>query len=63
MMDGWQTRYDDWKNLLVACCALPVYQVHLRRKAPKFHDLVKQKKKHDDFADLTHEELLALASE
>lgn len=62
-MDGYQVRRDDIESLFIACCALPVYQVHWGRKAPKFHDLMKRDKKRDDYADMSHEELLAFASE
>lgn len=63
MMEGWQQRHDDLEDLLIECCAMPVYQMHLGRKAPRFHDLVKRRKKRDEFADMSHDELLAFASE
>lgn len=63
MMEGWQQRHDDLEDLLIECCAMPVYQMHMGKKAPRFQDLVKRRKKCDDFADMTYEELLAFASE
>lgn len=63
MMDGWKQRHNDFEDLLVACCTLPVYQMHLGKKAPRFQDLVKRRKKRDDFADMTHDEMLTFASE
>ena len=63
MMEGWQQRHDDLEDLLIECCAMPVYQMHLGRKAPRFHDLVKRRKKRDEFADMSHDELRAFASE
>ena len=63
MMDGWQQRRDDLEDLLVACCSLPVYQVHYGRKAPRFQDLIKRRKKRDEFADMTADERRAFASE
>ena len=63
MMEGWQQRHDDLEDLLIECCAMPVYQMHLGRKAPRFQDLVKRRKKRDEFADMSHDEMLAFASE
>ena len=52
MMEGWQQRHDDLEDLLIECCAMPVYQMHMGKKAPRFQDLVKRRKKFDDFAKI-----------
>lgn len=63
MVQGWERRYYDLADLLISCCALPVYQMHMGKKAPKFKDLIRHRPKEDPYADLSHEELLALAKE
>lgn len=44
MMDGWQQWQDNLEDLMIACYALPVYQMHMVNKAPRFQDLVKRRK-------------------
>lgn len=63
MMDGYNMRFLALDDLLVARCAIPAYQAGYGRKAPSYKELTRGRKKGDAFTDLTHEELLALASE
>lgn len=44
MMDGWQQWQDNLEDLMIACYALPVYQMHMVKKALRFQDLVKRRK-------------------
>ncbi len=63
MIKGWEQRYYDLADLMIVYCALPVYQMHMGKKAPKFKDFTRGRPKEDPYAGLSHEELLALAEE
>lgn len=58
-----EMRYWALDDLPVTRCAIPAYQTAYGHKAPTYKELTQGRKKGDAFADLTHEELLALASE
>lgn len=63
MLKGWERRYYDLADLMISCCALPVYQMHLGRKAPKFKDMIRNRSRESPYAGMTREELLELAQE
>ena len=44
MMDWWQQWQDNLEDLMIVCYALPVYQMHMVKKALRFQDLVKRRK-------------------
>ena len=62
LIKGWLHRYYDLQDLFIIHCALPVYQMNMKRP-PRFEDIVKGRQKVGSASDFSLEELEYLASE
>ena len=62
LIEGWLQRYYDLQDLFIIYCALPVYQMNMKRP-PNYDDFIKGRQKASKASDFTIDELEWLASE
>lgn len=62
LIDGWLQRYCDLQDLFIINCALPVYQMNMKRP-PRYEDIVKDRHKGGKAPEFTLDEMEWLASE
>lgn len=62
MINGWERRYKDLRDLLIVFCTLPILNSNPYSKHRyKYEDIVPEEKVRDDLTELSEEELRELA--